>query len=471
MPFGPFGSWEECMTHMQDKQGYDEETAKKVCGRMKADLEVASAAVAEMHEANDRLFLSGYLIDTSVNKNKWGVKDREHLLRHVYRFAGKPIVITPDLHHPKLQGMTLMEALTTQEKMRIGNILNVRPVVKVGEAGYNEDRFKIDYEITHPVVKKLWRERKLPPYLSPAIAKFNKDEQDGEITDFEPLHVAIVRNPAFGFNKSVVTGDCYGDAETCMAQIRMAAVEPPSDCLPCGKKIIEIGNEYFQEHFGDILTQVKVGSSQSEREQNKDSVDNLAEPDKDTTSKEGNDSNHQQSTSAASQNDIDHAAQIKVLQAELAKTNEKLGVVTKKLETETNARVQAEKTLKDQEVATRTNEIAQIVTADVEPDEEKRNKRIETLVASTWSLDEIKDIFAPVREAIEVRQAALERRGGNTQSKEGTGSKAPDYKAKLQIREAAVNQNQSSNNLDSRPSWLRVRDTVIRPSQSNGGYY
>jgi hypothetical protein len=43
-PFGPFEDWDACMEHMTTKGGYDEETAKKVCGQMKADLEEGRSA-------------------------------------------------------------------------------------------------------------------------------------------------------------------------------------------------------------------------------------------------------------------------------------------------------------------------------------------------------------------------------------------------------------------------------------------
>jgi len=39
MPFGKWESFDACVKEMQEKEGYDEETAKKVCGRLKAQLE------------------------------------------------------------------------------------------------------------------------------------------------------------------------------------------------------------------------------------------------------------------------------------------------------------------------------------------------------------------------------------------------------------------------------------------------
>jgi len=474
MPFGPFDDWEACMAHMTDKQGYDEETAKKVCGRMKADLEVASAAIETVKNSQDRLFLTGYLMDTSTNKNKWGVKNREHLLRHIYRFAGKPIVITPDLHHPKLGGMRLIEALSAQERLRVGNILEVRPVVKVGEAGYNEDRFKINYEITHPVVKKLWQEGKLPPYLSPAIGKFNKEEPDDEITDFEPLHVAIVKRPAFGFDRALVTGDCVGDAEHCMMQLRQAAIDPPSDCLPCGKKIEDIGLEYFRAEYGDLINYKETGSSLEQKDQTNSSVNNLADnANKDSPKDESKDTNSPPTStkSAPSQSDIDQAARMQVMEAELAKLKEKLGVTTEQLNKEVQARTAAEKTIKESKEAERKKGVMEIVTADVEPDEEKRNQRIEQLVASPWTLEEIEDIFAPVKQAVEVKIAATERQESNS-NKKTDGAKGKDYNAKLPIKNAGVEEQKSTstNSFDNRPSWMRVRDTVIRPSQNRRSF-
>ena len=38
-PFAGFKDWDDCMRHMKEEQGYDEETAKKVCGKLKAEYE------------------------------------------------------------------------------------------------------------------------------------------------------------------------------------------------------------------------------------------------------------------------------------------------------------------------------------------------------------------------------------------------------------------------------------------------
>jgi len=48
MPFGDWKDFDDCVRSMMEKQGYDEETAKKICGKLKAELEspgdVAKAA-------------------------------------------------------------------------------------------------------------------------------------------------------------------------------------------------------------------------------------------------------------------------------------------------------------------------------------------------------------------------------------------------------------------------------------------
>ncbi len=68
-PFGPWDSFDDCISDMMGKQGYDEETAKKVCGALKAKLEGKSMnetlerrafELTEVRAVKDKLRLEGH---------------------------------------------------------------------------------------------------------------------------------------------------------------------------------------------------------------------------------------------------------------------------------------------------------------------------------------------------------------------------------------------------------------------------
>jgi len=70
MPFGPWSSFDDCVSDMMDKQGYDEEIAKKVCGALKVKLESKSGGndmfetrnfqFTEVRAVKDKLRLEGH---------------------------------------------------------------------------------------------------------------------------------------------------------------------------------------------------------------------------------------------------------------------------------------------------------------------------------------------------------------------------------------------------------------------------
>lgn len=51
-PFGPWDGFQDCMDDVMSRQGYDEETARKVCGALKAKLEDGAAAPAKRTRAD-----------------------------------------------------------------------------------------------------------------------------------------------------------------------------------------------------------------------------------------------------------------------------------------------------------------------------------------------------------------------------------------------------------------------------------
>ena len=63
----------------------------------------------------------------------------------------------------------------------------------------------------------------LPPFCSPAKFQNNPGEADGEISDWEALHLAgLMEDPAYGARIALLKGSCMGTAEACSIQFKAA---------------------------------------------------------------------------------------------------------------------------------------------------------------------------------------------------------------------------------------------------------
>jgi len=73
MPLAGYKDFDACVKGMMDKQGYDEETAKKVCGKLKAELEKSADDLLNELKAeygeDKRLFLGKLSVDVTDNQN------------------------------------------------------------------------------------------------------------------------------------------------------------------------------------------------------------------------------------------------------------------------------------------------------------------------------------------------------------------------------------------------------------------
>ena len=154
-----------------------------------------------------------------MNGNGWGVSPVS-IAKNINKFIGRPFVVTAkqwvaeseygdQFEHPYLPTNNIDNILHHQEKFRVGSIVDV--VEKDG-----------DYHAVIEMNSK-FANMMLPPFCSPAIFQNNPGEADGEISDWEALHLAgLMEDPAYGARIALLKGSCMGTAEACSVQFKGA---------------------------------------------------------------------------------------------------------------------------------------------------------------------------------------------------------------------------------------------------------
>lgn len=224
--------------------------------------------VSDVFEQNGKLYLKTFLIDDSVNQANWGVRS-EYIAKHINRFVGRPFILTAHRNHPyefygairedynDLPG-TINRYLHAQEKYRIGTIKKVEPrpsstssIEAAGESrassslpAVSDNAWFAYIEITDPVAISAFKAGNIPKYVSPTIFRLSHSDKPEETTDFEPLHLAAVDIPAYGFDKAGIRGSCEGDLVKCSSQLSQASASI-EDCGFCIKGTLEgFANRY-----------------------------------------------------------------------------------------------------------------------------------------------------------------------------------------------------------------------------------
>ena len=154
-----------------------------------------------------------------TNGNGWGVSPVS-IAKNINKFIGRPFVVTAkqwvaeseygdQFEHPYLPTNNIDQIINHQEKFRVGSIVDV--VEKDG-----------DYHAVIEMNSK-FANMMLPPFCSPAIFQNNPGEADGEISDWEALHLAgLMEDPAYGARIALLKGSCMGTAEACSIQFKGA---------------------------------------------------------------------------------------------------------------------------------------------------------------------------------------------------------------------------------------------------------
>ena len=191
-----------------------------------------------------------------TNGNGWGVS-QQSIAKNIRKFIGKPFVVTAQqwianseygdqFEHPYLRTNNLNTIFEHQEKFRVGNITDIKE--KNGEY------------FAQIEMKSKFAGMRLPPFCSPAIFQLDPSEAEGNISQWEALHLAgLNEDPAYGARIAILRGSCMGTPEQCTIQFRTAKT-----LCPKGKTlakqlaaIITKGNTTFNRLSPEDITDVE----------------------------------------------------------------------------------------------------------------------------------------------------------------------------------------------------------------------
>jgi len=162
-----------------------------------------------------------------TNGNGWGVS-QQSIAKNIHKFIGRPLVVTAkswhpesaygdQFEHPYLPTNDINKVLDHQEQYRIGNIVDV--IEKDGDYYAN---IEISQKFAHMI---------LPPFCSPAIFQNNPMEAEGQISDWEALHLAaLMEDPAYGSRIALLRGSCVGTKDQCSVQFKSAKQQAKMVC-------------------------------------------------------------------------------------------------------------------------------------------------------------------------------------------------------------------------------------------------
>ena len=281
-----------------------QDKAKKICGKLQAQKEASVAALLTDDESqvdkfldtkkvesfkNEKgdLFLKVFLLDDSVNTNDWGVSQRS-IPQKIGSAVNKPAVLyidsgnEPDAHihkrregmanHPVLaissKGETKEHAYLNQEMNRVGNIDRVERdprtgwwygIVRVTDQGVR-DAFDADPAgLPFFTSSSIWNNQPAVPRITLDAAgnPIGIDKPDEtQIEDWEFMHVAFVDVPAYGVEKTHITGRCTGDSNTCVMHLRNASISAnngETGCNFCTKQAMLDIADSVRQHGLDAI--------------------------------------------------------------------------------------------------------------------------------------------------------------------------------------------------------------------------
>lgn len=192
---------------------------------------VHPSQIVDITENDNKYFLKVFLVDDSINAAKWRIKT-ESIPKHIEKFVGRPFILTKEHYHPlefdsvpidynDTQG-TVKRLLAAQAPYEIGTIRKVERSINPAQAAFGAT-WNAYVEITDPVAIQAFKNGYTPRYVSASVFRLNEYESPQETTDFEPLHLAAVDNPAYGIHKAGVRGTCSGNLNKCSKQLAQAS--------------------------------------------------------------------------------------------------------------------------------------------------------------------------------------------------------------------------------------------------------
>jgi hypothetical protein len=404
-----FSSWESCMSTISQK--YDEETAKKICGSLRGEGQAkivgqqATTTTAAANDTKDHFYVRAFLIDPSLNINKWAVTE-ESIPRHINTFIGKPLVLTDNYDHPGAELESLNHWLEYQKSFKVGEIIDIVPRKNpdTGSTAYHAV-----IEITNDDVKADIRNNSLPLYVSPAIAQpvdAHMASMEGDlISEWTGIHLAIVDQPAFGIKRAVISDTCAGNKEGCLLQLRKAHVNTYglSKCGFCIKGALKEYHQRIASRAGQLSTShsqnwsayTKKSMSELERVDSTDTVNsnNNSKPIEKIEKPFSPPTNKQPINPPPSNT----PSNIRDLLNENQKLLHELELRELKIQELSEAHATVQERIAALELRDRRKDIERIITPDIIKDDKARLEKIKSLVGGNIPISEIEELYKDMK--------------------------------------------------------------------------
>lgn len=397
MPVGPYEDFPTCIAAIMRKEDVDREAAAAICGKM----EKQSAKVEVLPQQDDKLYIKTFLIDASISGNAWGVS-QQSIVDNIQSFIGKPLVLFKDakgeLDHPPSDAATIPQWAADQEPYRIGTIIDVVRKEQYQQGPHDDAYFAI-IEVTNKDAKEILQGSNQTLYVSPAVADFHRNlmaNQSGvlvgeESDDWRGMHLALVREPAFGIRKAQITAKCGGDEQTCISRLRKAR-----QVKFCAREALQgpqkATTNRFENVFYDPLNTSQVKSALNHK--------SLRLSEEDNTKKE------------EVKSETTTTTEKKVEESELEKENQSLKQKIAVLETKL-AEVGEQKTTLNARIASlEEREIARVVAKKIK-EPEKQKEKIRVYIAKGFTATDVEELYSDFPDVIPtLRKARLETSEG-----------------------------------------------------------
>lgn len=391
MPVGPYEDFPTCIAAIMRKEDVDREAASAICGKMEkqaAKIEVLSQGYHDLDPKNDKLYIKTFLIDASISGNLWGVS-RKSIVDNIHSFIGKPLVLYKNAkgeldHPPDADAQTISDWNNIQEPFRIGTIVDVVRKEQYNQGPHDDQYFAI-IEVTDKDARDVLHGTNQTLYVSPALADLHRNlvaNRGGEVVGEESdnwvgMHLALVREPAYGIRKAQITAKCGGSEEVCIAQLRKARLA--------------------KQHCGFCVRSALLGVTSQVTNSGKLKTLTLSEQDNDTKKEETK-------TTTIEEKKVEESN----LEKENAALKQKIAV----LETKLSETVEQKQTLTARVASLEELEITKIVQKKVkEPD--KQREKIRLYVAKGFSPQDVEDLYVDFPDInITPRKAKLDTQGG-----------------------------------------------------------
>ena len=396
------------------KEDVSRESASAICGKMEKQTREASKVQLLPNQDNEKLYIKTFLIDASISGNAWGVS-RQSIVENIQSFIGKPLVLFRDakgeLDHPPSDANTISEWSADQEPYRIGTIVDVVRKEQYNQGPYDDQYFAI-IEVTDKNAKEILQGTEQTLYVSPGLADLHANlvaNKSGHVIAEESnqwvgMHLALVREPAYGIRKAQIMASCGGDETKCIAQLRKARLAK-ENCGFCVKTALLDSNP-IQAHKFESLNTSQVKSTANHKSLR------LSEEDNNKKEETKVETEQQKKTTETKTSETDLEKENSKLRQQIATLETKLAE-TQNIKSELNSRLAA------LEIESKEAKIEKVLESKIHDDKLRRDK-IRLYIGKGLSAQDVEDIYKDVP-LINQKKAKLDTQSQTAQGRATLG--------------------------------------------------